>query len=84
VGEVMISVPIRNVDGSQSGVYEFDPVELCSSINKQLLHDAVVMYESNRRQGTVQTKSRGMVRALVSSFVRRVRVELVPVTRGLQ
>lgn len=71
MGEVMISVPIRNVDGSQSGVYEFDPVELCSSINKQLLHDAVVMYESNRRQGTVQTKSRGMVRGSTRKLFRQ-------------
>lgn len=67
----MISVPIRNVDGSEAGVYEFDSSELCSSVNKQLLHDAVVMYESNRRQGTVQTKSRGMVRGSTHKLFRQ-------------
>ena len=56
MGEEMISVPILNIDGTSSGVYEFDPAELCSAVNKQLLHDVVVMYEANRRQGTVQTK----------------------------
>ncbi len=71
MGEVMISVPIRNVDGTESGVFEFDPAELSSAVNKQLLHDAVVMYESNRRQGTVQTKSRGMVRGSTRKLFRQ-------------
>jgi large subunit ribosomal protein L4 len=57
----MISVPIRNASGQEVGTYEFDPGELASGINRQLLHDVVVMYEANRRVGTVQTKSRGMV-----------------------
>jgi large subunit ribosomal protein L4 len=57
----MISVPIRNASGQEVGTYEFDPDELASGINRQLLHDVVVMYEANRRVGTVQTKSRGMV-----------------------
>src|SRR5262249_48690028 len=30
-------------------------------VNRQLLHDVVVMYETNRRQGTGQTKNRGDV-----------------------
>jgi large subunit ribosomal protein L4 len=30
-------------------------------VKKQLLHDAVVMYQTNNRQGTATTKSRGMV-----------------------
>ena len=57
----MISLPIHNMSGAEVGTYEFDPAELASGINRQLLHDVVVMYESNKRQGTVQTKSRGMV-----------------------
>lgn len=58
----MISLPIQNVSGQQVGTYEFDPNELASEINKQLLHDVVVMYETNERQGTVQTKNRGDVK----------------------
>lgn len=57
----MISLPIHNRTGQQVGTYEFDPQELAADVNKQLLHDVVVMYETNRRQGTVQTKNRGDV-----------------------
>lgn len=57
----MISLPIHNHAGKQVGTYDFDPAELAGEVNKQLLHDAVVMYETNRRQGTVRTKRRGEV-----------------------
>jgi large subunit ribosomal protein L4 len=57
----MISAPIQDMSGKTVGTYEFDPADLAPGINKQLLHDAVVMYESNRRVGTVQTKSRAVV-----------------------
>lgn len=57
----MISAPIKDASGKQVGTYEFDPAELAPGINKQLLHDVVVMYENNRRQGTVKTKGRGEV-----------------------
>jgi len=57
----MISLPIQNQSGEQVGTYEFDPAELADRISRQLLHDVVVMYEANRRQGTVQTKGRGDV-----------------------
>ena len=58
----MIALPIHNRTGQQVGTYEFDPQDLATGVNRQLLHDVVVMYETNRRQGTVQTKSRGMVK----------------------
>jgi large subunit ribosomal protein L4 len=57
----MISLPIHNKTGQQVGAYEFDPAELAPGINRQLLHDVVVMYEANKRLGTVYTKSRGDV-----------------------
>lgn len=58
----MISVPIRNLAGQETGAkYEFDPAELAPGVNKQLLHDACVMYENNLRQGTHKTKSRAEV-----------------------
>jgi len=57
----MISVPVYNQQGSEVGTYEFDPAELASGVNKQLLHDVVVMYEANRRVGTFATKSRAEV-----------------------
>lgn len=57
----MISVPVKDMSGAELGTYEFDPAELAPGINKQLLHDVVVMYEANRRVGTVRQKSRGEV-----------------------
>ena len=57
----MASFPIHNVSGSEVGSYDFDPAEIAGSINLQLLHDVVVMYEANKRVGTARTKSRGEV-----------------------
>lgn len=60
--EIMISVPIHRQDGSSTGEnYEFDPAELAPAINKQLLHDAVVMYQANLRVGTQKSKTRAEV-----------------------
>ena len=67
----MISVSIRDMSGSESGTYEFDPADLAAGINRQLLHDAAVMYEANRRVGTVQTKSRGMVQGSTKKLFRQ-------------
>ncbi len=57
----MISVPVRDMTGAECGTYAFEPSEVSDVICNQLLHDAVVMYNANRRLGEVQTKSRGMV-----------------------
>ncbi len=58
----MISVPIHDQAGKPTGrTYEFDPADLAPGVNKQLLHDAVVMYQANLRQGTFKSKARGEV-----------------------
>ena len=56
-----ITIPVRDKTGAEVGRYEFDPADLAPGINKQLLHDVVVMYEANQRVGTMASKSRGMV-----------------------
>lgn len=85
----MISVPVRDASGNEVGSYDFDPNELASSVNKQLLHDVVVMYEANRRVGTVKTKSRGMVVGSTKKLYRqkgtgraRMGANRTPVRRG--
>jgi large subunit ribosomal protein L4 len=85
----MISVPIRNKAGQDVGTYKFDPNELAPGINKQLLHDVVVMYEANRRVGTVKTKSRGEVEGSTQKMYRqkgtgraRAGARRTPVRRG--
>ena len=67
----MISVAVRDKTGQDVGTYEFDPNDLASAINKQLLHDVVVMYEANRRVGTVRTKSRGEVKGSTRKLYRQ-------------
>jgi large subunit ribosomal protein L4 len=57
----MASLPIYDRSGAEVGRYELDPQELAPRISKQLLHDAVVMYQANLRQGTFRTKARGEV-----------------------
>jgi len=57
----MTSLPIFDRTGNEVGVYEIDPAQLAPTVNKQLLHDAVVMYQANRRQGSAKTRSRGQV-----------------------
>ena len=55
----MASLTIYDRTGSQVGTYEIEPTDLVPRINKQLLHDAVVMYEANLRQGTFGTQEPG-------------------------
>jgi large subunit ribosomal protein L4 len=57
----MATLPIYNRSGDEVGKYEVDPEQLAPRISKQLLHDAVVMYENNLRQGSVKTKTRSEV-----------------------
>lgn len=57
----MANLPIYDKTGAQVGAYEIDTDAIAPKISKQLLHDAVVMYQSNLRQGSVKTKSRSEV-----------------------
>ncbi len=66
-----MSLTIYDRTGKEVGQYDIDPAELAPRINKQLLHDVVVMYQSNQRQGTAQTKSRGMVRGTTKKMYRQ-------------
>src|SRR5260370_31697134 len=66
-----MSVPIYDRSGKEVGQYDIDPTDLAPRINKQLLHDVVVMYQSNQRLGTAQTKSRGMVAGTTKKMYRQ-------------
>lgn len=56
-----MNIAVYDMSGKQVGSYEIDPAELAPRVSKQLLHDAVVMYQANQRQGTQKTKTRGEV-----------------------
>ena len=67
----MASLPVYDKTGKEVGTYEIEPTELAPRINKQLLHDAVVMYQANLRQGTFKTKSRGEVAGSTKKMYRQ-------------
>ena len=57
----MPKLAVHDVKGKKVGTYTIEPTDLAPRINKQLLHDAVVMYQANQRQGSHQSKSRGFI-----------------------
>lgn len=67
----MASLPVYDMSGKEVGKFELDPSDLAPSINKQLLHDAVVMYQANLRQGTKKTKSRAEVAGSTKKMYRQ-------------
>lgn len=57
----MASLPVYDSAGKEVGKYEISPEDISATVNKQLLHDVVVMYQASARQGTHKTKSRSEV-----------------------
>lgn len=57
----MASLPVYDSSGTEVSKCEIDLDKLAPQINRQLLHDVVVMYQANRRQGSAHTRSRGAV-----------------------
>ena len=57
----MLSVPVVNLEGQKVGSIDIDPAHFGGEVNKQLLHDAVVMYQANERVGTHMAKTRSEV-----------------------
>lgn len=57
----MASLPVYDSSGAEVSKCEIDLDKLAPQINRQLLHDVVVMYQANRRQGSAHTRSRGAV-----------------------
>jgi len=66
-----VNLAVYDVTGKQVGSYDVDPAEIAPRVNKQLLHDAVVMYQANQRQGTHKTKTRGEVAGSTKKLYRQ-------------
>src|SRR6266498_4335815 len=60
-----------NAQGQSVGTIEVDPADLGGKINKQLLHEVVLMYLANRRQGTHSTLRRGEVAGSTKKLFRQ-------------
>jgi len=67
----MASFTVYDRAGKSVGTYEIASTDLAPRINKQLLHDAVVMYQANERQGTHRTKTRGEVAGSTKKMYRQ-------------
>jgi large subunit ribosomal protein L4 len=57
----MAELPLFDKDGKSIGTVTVDEKLFGDKIKRRLLHQVVVMYEANRRQGTHSTKTRGEV-----------------------
>ena len=57
----MPKLTIHDRKGNKVGTFTVEASDFAPYINRQLLHDAVVMYQANRRQGSHQSKTRGEV-----------------------
>jgi large subunit ribosomal protein L4 len=67
----MIELAVYNREGKQVDTVKVDESTFGSIVRRRLLHQAVVMYQKNRRQGTVATKSRGMVEGSTRKLYRQ-------------
>ena len=85
----MVTLPVYDLSGNKVGDYDIDPASIAPKISKQLLHDVVVMYLANARQGSNKTKSRGQVSGSTKKMYRqkgtgnaRMGAKRTPVRRG--
>jgi large subunit ribosomal protein L4 len=58
---IMLTIPVYNAAGERIGEETIDPADFGGKINKQLLHDVVLMHLAARRVGTVNTRGRSDV-----------------------
>src|SRR6187399_2241061 len=66
-----ITVPVFNRSGNEVGSVAIDPADFGGKISTGLLHDAVLMYEANQRQGTHHTLRRGQVAGSTKKLFRQ-------------
>jgi large subunit ribosomal protein L4 len=67
----MTELKVFDRSGAEVGTYDIDPADLAPRINKQLLHDAVVMYQGNSRQGSAKSKTRAEVAGTTKKLYRQ-------------
>jgi large subunit ribosomal protein L4 len=67
----MASLPVYDKSGKEIGTYEIDPADIAATINKQLLHDVVLMYQANQRQGSHKSKGRSEVAGSTKKLYRQ-------------
>jgi large subunit ribosomal protein L4 len=67
----MLTLNVYNRQGDSVGTVEIDPAEFGGEVNKQLLHDVVLMHLANQRAGTHSTLRRGEVAGSTKKLFRQ-------------
>ena len=70
----MAKVALYNMEGTKTGDMEVSDAIFAAEVNKSVLHQVVVNYLANQRQGTQSTKTRTEVRGVLSLGDKRVQV----------
>jgi large subunit ribosomal protein L4 len=55
-------VDVYSLSGKKVDKFKLDPEVFNAKINKPLLHEIILMYRANKRQGNAATKTKGLVR----------------------
>jgi len=66
-----LNLTVYDAEGKSVGAVEVDPAELGGKINKQLLHEVVLMHQANQRAGTHSTLRRGQVAGSTKKLFRQ-------------
>jgi large subunit ribosomal protein L4 len=67
----MLNLNVYNRQGETVGTVEVNPAEFGGTVNKQLLHDVVLMHLANQRAGTHSTLRRGEVAGSTKKLFRQ-------------
>jgi large subunit ribosomal protein L4 len=67
----MLTLNVYNRQGDSVGTVQVDPDEFGGEVNKQLLHDVVLMHLANQRAGTHSTLRRGEVAGSTKKLFRQ-------------
>src|ERR1022692_1285032 len=71
MGELMLTLKVYNRQGESVGAVDIDPADFGGAVNKQLLHEVVLMYLANQRAGTHSTLRRGEVSGSTKKLFRQ-------------
>src|ERR1700675_4200685 len=67
----MLTLDVFNRQGDSVGTIEVDEADFGGEVNKQLLHDVVIMHLANQRAGTHSTLRRGEVAGSTKKLFRQ-------------
>lgn len=67
----MASLKVYDASGKEVDTYEIDADAIAPKISKQLLHDVVVMYQANQRQGSHHARTRSEVAGSTKKMYRQ-------------